>query len=230
MDTKKEEYFEAWDTMPEDLRESLRERGCGAPDWDSGCTSRPNYSEIVIADQPSEVFETEEQENRYLAGLRRIIGELLDDPLPRLGVECISLVTGICYTGDSMTAIGERYGVSRAAVSKRCVELSDILGLHHSRAMRKLADRETYRQQALEQHSKAAPDQPCLFPELNDATPAPEFTGQTYYPQINRLLKELNQHPVEELNAVELETLRADLRPLRELVALVDRLIEKESI
>src|SRR2546429_9389458 len=56
--------------------------------------------------------------------LRRLIGELLAERSARLSLECLALVSGLSFLGDSMTAIARRHGVTRAAVSKRCVELT----------------------------------------------------------------------------------------------------------
>lgn len=52
---------------------------------------------------------------------------------------------GLNNGGDSMAEIARRHGVTRAAVSKRCVELTELLGLRPSRAMRSLTARESYR-------------------------------------------------------------------------------------
>ena len=47
--------------------------------------------------------------------------------------------------GDSMTAIAKRHGVTRAAVSKRYIQLTEQLDMLPSRAMRSLTARATYR-------------------------------------------------------------------------------------
>ena len=73
--------------------------------------------------------------------MRRLIGEMLMQSNASLSLECLALVTGLAYRGDSMTAIAERHGVTRAAVSKRCVELTIALNLKPSRAMRSLIAR-----------------------------------------------------------------------------------------
>ena len=73
--------------------------------------------------------------------LRRLIGEMLMQSNASLSLECLALVTGLAYRGDSMTEIAERHGVTRAAVSKRCVELTIALNLKPSRAMRPLSAR-----------------------------------------------------------------------------------------
>jgi hypothetical protein len=44
-----------------------------------------------------------------------------------------------------MSDIAKRHGISRAAVSKRCVELTELLDLPPSRAMRSLTARKRYR-------------------------------------------------------------------------------------
>lgn len=79
------------------------------------------------------------------ASLRRVLGEILCHDNARLTAECIALVSGLSYTGSSMTEIAERHGITRAAVSKRCVELTELLDLKPSRAMRSLTARKRYR-------------------------------------------------------------------------------------
>ena len=78
--------------------------------------------------------------------LRRLIGELMHQDHSRLALDCLALVTGLAYEGDSMTEIASRHDITRAAVSKRCVELTLALNLEPSRAMRSLAARDAYRQ------------------------------------------------------------------------------------
>jgi hypothetical protein len=73
--------------------------------------------------------------------MRRLIGEMLMQSNASLSLECLALVTGLAYRGDSMTEIAERHGVTRAAVSKRCVELTIALNVKPSRAMRPLSAR-----------------------------------------------------------------------------------------
>ena len=77
--------------------------------------------------------------------LRRLIGEILTLPNRSLTVECLAVVSGLSYAGDSMTDIAKRHSVTRAAVSKRCVELTEKLSLMPSRAMRTLTARKSYR-------------------------------------------------------------------------------------
>ena len=77
--------------------------------------------------------------------VRALIGELLIQSNARLTIECLALVSGLVYEGDSLTKIASRHGVTRAAVSKRCVDLTAALSLKPSRALRSLAARSHYR-------------------------------------------------------------------------------------
>ena len=43
--------------------------------------------------------------------MRRMLGELLSHDNARLTVECLALVSGLQYTGASMTEIAKRTGV-----------------------------------------------------------------------------------------------------------------------
>jgi hypothetical protein len=76
--------------------------------------------------------------------LRRLIGELLTQRNAQLSLECLALVSGVSFLGDSMSAIARRHGMTRAAVSKRCVEMTEKLGVLPSRAMRSLTARTAY--------------------------------------------------------------------------------------
>jgi hypothetical protein len=76
--------------------------------------------------------------------LARIAGELASTARARLSLEVLALVSGICYEGMSETEIAERHNVSRAAVSKRCVELAKKLDLPPSMAMKSEASRAVY--------------------------------------------------------------------------------------
>ncbi len=77
--------------------------------------------------------------------LRRVIGEIKSSKNPGLTIECVALASGLSYLGDSQQEIATRHGVTRAAVSKRCVQFCEAIGLEPSRAMRSLEAREAYR-------------------------------------------------------------------------------------
>ena len=79
----------------------------------------------------------------------------------RVTTECIALVSGLVYSGDSMSEIAKRHGITRAAVSKRCVELTELLDLPPSRAMRSLTARRRYRSARIRvTRSNELPDHP----------------------------------------------------------------------
>jgi hypothetical protein len=128
------------------LAEPLRETdGYG---WgDSDAADFPEASEM-----PALSLEAEEtsikpmaiENETVLDVLRRLIGELLAERNARLSLECLALATGLSYLGGTMTEIARRHGVTRAAVSKRFVELTERLNLHHTRAMRSLTARRAY--------------------------------------------------------------------------------------
>ena len=76
--------------------------------------------------------------------LRRLIGYLLGQRNAQLSLECLALVSGVSFLGDSQSEIARRHGVTRAAVSKRCVEMTRKLAVMPSRAMRTLTARDAY--------------------------------------------------------------------------------------
>jgi transposase-like protein len=89
--------------------------------------------------------------------VRRLLGELLVQKNAKLALECLALASGVSFLGDSMTEIARRHGLTRAAVSKRCVELARKIGLPPSRAMRSLKARTAYaqaRQESLRRHDR----------------------------------------------------------------------------
>ena len=86
--------------------------------------------------------------------MRKVVGELAANPNTRLSLEVMALVTGICYQGLSQTVIAQKHGITRAAVSKRCVEFAEKLGLPPSRAMKSEESRETYAEAQYAYHEK----------------------------------------------------------------------------
>jgi hypothetical protein len=78
--------------------------------------------------------------------LQHLVAELLAAPNTRLTLECLALALGLsAYNGESMSDIAKRHGLCRAAVSKRCVDITRRLNLRPSRAMRSEAARAVYR-------------------------------------------------------------------------------------
>ncbi len=81
---------------------------------------------------------------RVLQALRLFVGDLAGASNAALACDVFSFVTGIGYVGDSQTDIAKRRGVTRSAVSKRCVELCDRLGLESARGMKSTRSRTVY--------------------------------------------------------------------------------------
>ena len=133
-----QEYVRAFESLDPELREQMRQAGIVGPDFVCDSGFRHNHANHDMGDvhQPFAGLDTDE---KVCEVVRRIVGELLCQSNPALAIECFSIVTGIGYLGDSMTEIAKRHRVTRAAVSKRCVELSESLGLDPSRSMRKPA-------------------------------------------------------------------------------------------
>jgi DNA-binding phage protein len=66
----------------------------------------------------------------------RIISEILGGGNAALTAECLALATGVAYAGASESAIAKKFGITRAAVSKRCIEICERVGVKNHRAMR----------------------------------------------------------------------------------------------
>lgn len=67
---------------------------------------------------------------------------------PKLMVRCLRFVFNL--ESSSQSEIAEEFGLTRAAVSRICVSLTDRLGIAPSRGMRTLQAREAYRERARE--------------------------------------------------------------------------------
>lgn len=120
--------------------------GCGWLDRDAADTPLASQGPAPIAEEePAKSPGPDIAAEEVWDILRRLIGELLADRNARLSLECLALVSGMSFLGDSMVSIARRHGVTRAAVSKRCVELTERLNLLPSRAMRSLTARKAYR-------------------------------------------------------------------------------------
>lgn len=96
----------------------------------------------------------DEPERDILTMVRRIVGVMLADSNPGLGIECLALVTGIAYEGNSMTEIAKKHRVTRASVSQRCVSLSNTFGLEKSMAMRNKTNRAVCKESRLNSLAK----------------------------------------------------------------------------
>ena len=147
--------YEAWiaSLSPEERRQAkamgidaplLPGAGSGFRDLTESPLCSTKATDLTANDDPQLAEAPMPEGERPHEIIRRLIGELMSQDHSRLALDCLAVVTGLSYEGDSMTEIALRYDVTRAAVSKRCVELTKALGLNPSRAMRSLAARDAY--------------------------------------------------------------------------------------
>ena len=147
--------YAAWiASLPPDERRRMAERGLAEPlrEADGYGWGSSDAAEFHEASEPAKMpVEAEParapapiENEEVLDILRRLIGELMRERNARLSLECLALATGFSYIGGTMTEIARRHAVTRAAVSKRCVELTERLNLLPSRAMRSLTARRAY--------------------------------------------------------------------------------------
>jgi hypothetical protein len=154
------EYAEWINSMPPEERRKFKEMGLdkaylpsgsGGATKDAAESSRARSEDSHEEPEESSLIEpcSHHPQSADTEGLhdllRRLVGEMVSQNNARLSLDCLALVTGLAYDGDSMTEIAKRHDVTRAAVSKRCVELTQSLNLKPSRAMRSLLARESYR-------------------------------------------------------------------------------------
>ena len=157
-DAEYQREYRAWvDSLSADERRELEAQGLAKPDVarhgngsangdaaDSPLMCSGADPAILPEPEPEPASSTCDEEFVWDT-VRRVLGEVLSHANARLTAECIALVSGLSYAGDSMTEIAKRHGITRAAVSKRCVELTELLNLRPSRAMRSLTARQSYR-------------------------------------------------------------------------------------
>ena len=157
-DAEYQREYRAWvDSLPADERRKLDAQGLAEPvlahhgngsakgDAADSPLMREGDDPAILPEPEPESSSVPCDEEFVWDTVRRVLGEVLSHGNARLTAECIALVSGLSYAGDSMTEIAKRHGITRAAVSKRCVELTELLGLRPSRAMRSLTARKSYR-------------------------------------------------------------------------------------
>lgn len=87
--------------------------------------------------------------------LRRLVADIVYEDNTRLTIDCLTIALGLrVYGGDSMTTVARRHGITRAAVSKRCVDITERLKLPPSRAMRSESARKIYRNSQLKRYRR----------------------------------------------------------------------------
>ena len=163
------EYARAWESeetrkwlasMPPEKRRKLEAEGIlkpMLPKHGNGMLEKDAADSPFAREEATFVYEIDEEppaaavtsenaDDKVLDMLRRLIAEVLSQGNARLTLECLALACGLAtLQGESMTHIAKRHGISRAAVSKRCVDITEKLNLPPSRAMRSKKARQAYR-------------------------------------------------------------------------------------
>lgn len=157
-DAKYAKEYEQWiASLSPQERRKVASLGIDKPDLDRSATgvglardAAESYSAKCYDNEPGEYDKSEEKadinSDQIWDIMRRVIGELASDKNPGLTMDCATLVAGLAYKGNSMTNIARRHGITRAAVSKRCIEMIDALKIQPYGAMRSGHARNAYQQ------------------------------------------------------------------------------------
>jgi hypothetical protein len=156
---------------------------------------------------------------RIMEALQRLIGELVTDQKPRLAIECLALVSSIAYQGNSLTEIAARHGLTRAAVSKRCLELSERLGVKNRRALRSDHAREAYAEARIASLKKQG--------KTHEPTRREPLVGQSAA-RCKAAYDKLDEW-IETASAKELLLCRRSLRPVFQVADELARLIRAKN-
>ena len=164
-DAQYEREYEAWvkSMTLEERREAerlgllkpcIQRHGNGAADHDMAESSRASHTPDIAALVD---HEDEEPEAHSMGSateiLRRLVADIVSEDNTRLTIDCLAITLGLrVYAGDSMTQIANRHGITRAAVSKRCVDITNRLNIQPSRAMRSKRARQIYRNSQLKRY------------------------------------------------------------------------------
>ena len=169
-DAEYERDYRAWiDSMPVDERRELERLGVASPmvarhgnggaeqDFaDSPLASHTPDIAALVDREPDEPARPATRDATEV--LRHLVADVISEGNTRLTIECLAVALGLsAYNGDSMTEIARRHGITRAAVSKRCVDITERLNLKPSRAMRSERARKTYRRSQLQRHRSRKP-------------------------------------------------------------------------
>ena len=130
--------------------------GNGASEHDMADSPRASHTPDIAALVDHDIDENGMITHDAIEVLRHFVADLIAEGNTRLTVECLAVALGLsAYNGESMTEIARRHNVTRAAVSKRCVDITERLNLPPSRAMRSRDARKTYRRSQLKSKSPA---------------------------------------------------------------------------
>jgi hypothetical protein len=165
-DAEYEREYRAWmDSLgPEERKQfedagvggpCVQRHGNGSPDKDLADSPIASHTPDIAALVDHEEDELPESLRDATEVLRHLVADLISEGNARLTVECLAVALGLsAYNGESMTEIAKRHGITRAAVSKRCVDITERLNLPPSRAMRSELARKTYRRSQLKRYRR----------------------------------------------------------------------------
>ena len=163
------EYLRWLEELSPENRQKAESLGLLKPMIDrSGSTSRaedaaelstasemPDFAAAIDGESDASYGPMESADERMRDMLRMLIAEVLAQNNARLTLECLALSCGLpTLQGESMTSIAKRHGITRAAVSKRCVDITAKLNLPPSRSMRSTAARKAYRKVQIKLHQQ----------------------------------------------------------------------------
>jgi hypothetical protein len=163
-DSQYSKDYAAWVATlgPDELKEMKRmgldvpmlaKHGNGAPERDIAESSIASYTPDIPAQADrSDLRHLADDESATVMALatrilRHFVADVMKDANARLTIECLSVALGLnAYDGESMSHIAGRHSITRAAVSKRCVDMTKKLSIPPSRAMRSEKARRIYSQ------------------------------------------------------------------------------------
>lgn len=136
------------------LKPCLQRHGNGAADHDMADSPAASHTPDIAALVDHEDEQPEVQSMGSATEiLRRLVADIVAEDNTRLTIDCLTIALGLrVYSGDSMTTIAKRHGITRAAVSKRCVDIIERLKLPPSRAMRSEQARKIYQGSQLKRY------------------------------------------------------------------------------
>ena len=136
------------------LKPCIQRHGNGAAEHDMADTPAASHTPDIAAlvDHEGELTEVHSMGSATEI-LRRLVADIVSEDNTRLTIDCLTIALGLrVYAGDSMTQVATHHGITRAAVSKRCVDITERLKLPPSRAMRSEHARKIYRNSQLKRY------------------------------------------------------------------------------
>ena len=165
-DSEYEQEYRTWvESLPIEERKQVEAAGLGQPCLQRHGNGSPNrdLADSPLASHTPDIAALVDREEEELPAplrdatevLRHLVADLISEGNARLTIECLAVALSLsAYNGESMTEIAKRHGITRAAVSKRCVDITERLNLTPSRAMRSEMARNIYRNAQLKTHRR----------------------------------------------------------------------------